>query len=404
MNRHDVRIFFISVLLLLVVSFLFGGGASETSEASRQSMAIDQDRVQPVDTDKDHYPFKTEILYSEGFSVEYHNTYKYVRVLKPYPNAQRGFEYVLVQRGAPIPDGYENAIVVSVPVRSFVSLSSSYLGGLEMLGVLDTLTGVDTGKNVYNPEVRERIKEYEVLEFTNGYQPNIELLLEIEPDCIMAPALGNEMDVHPKLLEVNLPIVINGEWNEMHPLGRAEWLKFLALFFNKEKEADQLFTTIEQQYWAIRNAARASDEYPTVFSGAPFNDIWYTPGGNSFNAQFFADAGADYLWSDTVATGSLALTFESVFYKAENADFWLNAGWEHDRLDEMLKTDERFVNFKAFQTGEVYANNNRVAPEGGNDYWESGVLNPHVLLADLVKIFHPEILPEHELFYYRKLQ
>lgn len=401
------------LLQVVIITPVFAGGNPEKNRqpetknqqtAGQLEQSTGENTFPPVDVTQDQFPHKIETLYADGFSVEYHNTYKIVRVLEPYPNAQRSFQYVLAQRGAPIPEGYADATVIPIPVRSFVSLSSSYLGGLSMLGEMDTLTGVDRRKNVYSSTIRERIQAYEVLEVSNNYRPNIELLLEIDPDCIMASALGNEMDVHPKLLEVNLPIVINGEWNEEHPLGRAEWIKFLSLFYNKEQQAEELFSTIEQQYLAIRQAAQAREKYPTVFSGAPFDDVWYMPGGESFTAQFFEDAGADYIWSETIATGSLSLSFETVFYKAEDADFWLNAGWEHKSLDEMLKSDERFSNFKAFRTGQVYANNKRVAPEGGNDYWESGILNPHVVLADLVKILYPEILPEHELFYYQKLE
>ncbi|BAL99694.1 MAG: hypothetical protein KatS3mg049_2263 [Caldilinea sp.] len=51
----------------------------------------------------------------------------------------------------------------------------------------------------------------------------------------------------------------------------------------------------------------------------------------------------------------------------------------------------------------MYNNNARLNEYGGNDYWEGGLANPDVVLADLIKIFHPELLPDHELVYYRKL-
>jgi iron complex transport system substrate-binding protein len=402
---------FTSLILLIflqAICFLqvYAGGTKEKEgkpEVTQPRIQEEQETV-IIDTDTDQFPHKIEAVYAEGFTVEYHNTYKVVRVLKPYPGVQKGFDYLLVQRGALIPEGHSDSVVIRVPVRSFVSFSSTYLSGLEMLGVRNTLVGVDSRNSIYSPEIREKIKSYKILEVSDEYQPNIELLLEIDPDCIMASAAGNKWDVHPKMVEVNLSIVINGDWNEKHPLGRAEWIKFLSLFYNKEKEANTIFNEIERQYLMIKQAATSADYFPTIFSGAPYNDIWYMPGGESFLARFFSDAGGDYIWKDTVATGGLPLSFETVFYKAENADFWLNAGWNHTSKEDMVKSDERFAKFKAFRTGNVYANNRRVAPEGGNDYWESGIMNPHVILADLVKILHPEIIQDHELFYYQQLK
>ena len=400
----------IFVLLLMVFGTaghaLFAGGSTEKAAAGTEDSGMApggaEDEI-PVDVEKG-FEHQVQIDYATGFSVEYHDYYKVIDVLKPYPDALEGFRYVLLKRGAPVPDGYPDATVIEIPVRSFISMSSTYLHCLDMLGVLNTLVAVDNGKYVYNPKVRERVRNYQVLEVASQYKANIETILEINPGCIMTTAMGNEWDIHPKLLEANLPVVINGDWNEKDPLGRAEWLKFIAAFYNREKEAEELFSVIERQYTAIKAAAGSVTERPTLFSGAPFNDVWHMPGGESFQARFFNDAGGDYIWEDTVATGSLHLAFETVFYKAENADFWMNAGWEHNSLEELLKSDERFANFKAFKEGRVYSNNRRLNEDGGNDYWESGIVNPHVVLADLVKILHPEIIPDHELFYYKRLK
>ena len=353
---------------------------------------------------EDLFPDKISVEYAEGFRVEYFENFKLVSVLKPYPGAAEGFSYVLVQRGTPAPSGYGDSIVIEVPVQSFVSMSTSYIGGLKMLGVENALSGVDAGKYIYDNEIRKRVADYKVLEVSNEYEPNIEVLLELYPDVIMTSAIGSKWDVHPKMLEVNLPVVINGEWNETSPLGRAEWLKFMSLFFNKEKEAEALFSTIEQQYTMLRDAVAAyTDEKPVVFTGAPMGDSWDVPGGESYMAVLLDDAGADYIWKDTVATGSIPVAFETVFYKAGEADFWLNAGWNWTGHEEISSFDERLLSFKAAEEGNVYANTARLNEDGGNDYWESGVANPHVLLADLIRILHPEILPEHELVYYLNL-
>lgn len=69
-----------------------------------------------------------------------------------------------------------------------------------------------------------------------------------------------------------------------------------------------------------------------------------------------------------------------------------------------MAEDNRYANFAAVKTGNVYNNNARINNSGGNDYWESGTSNPDIVLSDLIKILHPEILPNHQLVYYRKLE
>ncbi len=417
MKKKIFRVTIVWLLFFLAASFVCAGGKSEkqegqtndgNSDGPSEEAPFQEDVETSTATTDDQFENRfattTEVRYAEGFTIEYHNTYKLVRVLKPYPGAVEAFSYILVQRGFPVPNGYPDALVIEVPVQSFVSLSSTYIGCLSLLGELAKISGIDDRENIYNQEIRNRVDSYQVLEVAAENRPNIELLLEMEPDCIMTSAMGNEYDVHPKMAEVNLPVVINSDWNEATPLGRAEWIKFIAAFFNHEEKAKTIFDTIEKQYTTIRDAAMKTDTRPTVFANTPWQGTWYVPGGKSHFAALFADAGADYIWKETLATGSLALSFETVFYKADNGDVWLNAGWGIDSLDDLIESDERLSNFKAYKTGRVYSNNKRVREEGGNDFWESGVVNPQVILADLVKILHPELLPNHELYYYRKLE
>jgi iron complex transport system substrate-binding protein len=142
---------------------------------------------------------------------------------------------------------------------------------------------------------------------------------------------------------------------------------------------------------------------PTVFLNAPFNGEWWTPGNNTYLTRFLQDAGAAYLWADDPSDGSSILAFEAIYEKAAEADYWLHPG-QCNSLKELLAVDERLGQFKAFQAGRVYNNNARVNRYGGNDYWESGLTRPDMVLADLIKIFHPELVPTHEFIYYKKLE
>ena len=144
-------------------------------------------------------------------------------------------------------------------------------------------------------------------------------------------------------------------------------------------------------------------EKPTVFTGSDYQGTWSMPGGNSFAAAFLKDAGADYLWADDTSTGSLPLAFEAVFEKAQSAEYWVNVGYFFT-LNDLLAADARYADFAVYQSGNIWNNDAITSATGGNDYYESAVAHPELVLADLIKIFHPELLPDYELVYYRQLK
>jgi iron complex transport system substrate-binding protein len=232
----------------------------------------------------------------------------------------------------------------------------------------------------------------------------VEKALELSPDLIITYGSGfPDYDAHPILIEAGLKTVVNAEWLDTSPLGRAEWGKFIAVFFNKEADAETLFAKTVEQYTAYAALAAGVTEKPTVFTGSDYQGTWSIPGGNSFAAAFLKDAGAAYLWADDTSTGSLPLAFESVFEKAQSADYWVNVGFFFT-LADVLAADARYADFAAYQNGTIWNNDAKTSAAGGNDYYESAVAHPEIVLADLIKIFHPDLLPEHELVYYRQLK
>ena len=347
------------------------------------------------------------IRYAKGFTLEYKDAYKILTVTQPWAGAEQALTYILVPRGSEPPADDGNAIVIEVPVRSFVAMSTTYFPFLENIGKLDALVAVDDATYVYNPTVREKAASGEIAVVGGGMggpSANIERLLELDPDVIMTSASGiPELDVYPKLEEVGLPVVINGDYLEQTPLGRAEWGIFIAAFFDLEQQASQQFDALVQRYEEVQALAAGVQERVTVFTNTDFQGTWYVPAGESYAAILLKDAGAEYLWEDQPGTGALPLSFETVFEKAKDADFWLNPGFAAS-LQDLLAMDARYAEFKAFQTGQVFNYNAKVTDTGGMDYFESGVANPDVILKDLIKIFYPELLPEHTLFYYQQLK
>lgn len=348
--------------------------------------------------------------YATGFHVEYRDGYKIVTVTNPWRGSNDSFTYVLVPEGTNPPELQKNEKIISIPVKRFVALSSTYLAYLPILGVTDSLVGVKGTDIVSTPEVRSMIEEGKVIDVSGGgagmgSDVNLETLLDLSPDLVMTYATGQaEYDTHPKLEEAGIPVALNGEYMEQDPLGRAEWIKYVSVFFNKEKEANEYFETIKNQYNSLKkSAASENNPKPTVFLNNNYQGTWFMAGGDSFVAKYLNDAGAEYLWANDTTTGSIPLDFEVVYDTALNADFWLNPGTANS-IKELMSQDARYFDFKAMKSKKVYNSNARVNANGGNDYWESGVVHPEIVLKDLVKIFHPNLVPDHTLYYYKHLE
>lgn len=360
--------------------------------------------VTTYDPTQDYFPAKAQLSASMGWTISYHKHYKVISVLTPWQDAEETFQYVLVQCGTPVPDGFDTAQIIEVPIATLITMSSTYLPHLAALDLEDRLVGVDNPQYINDPDVLAMIAAGNVATVGSGATVDVERILELEPSLVMTYGTGNpDSDAHPQLLAAGVPVAINAEYMETSPLGRAEWIKFTAAFFNREADAETIFAEIDRKYKELAALASTAKQRPTLFANAPYQDTWYMPGGKSYPAQLFADAGATYLWADDPTQGSLMLSLEAVLDKALDADVWVHPGMA-TTLAELQASDERFAQFAAFRNGAVYNNNKRLNPYGGNDYWESGVTNPHLLLADLIAILHPELLPDHELYYYQQLR
>ncbi len=390
--------FCIASILLTGCNVASNGSVNPTATVDRANCVSDYNQ------NIDYFPDKADIKYAKGFEVEYRDNYKIVTVKNPWKGADVSFQYILIQCGTPIPEGFDRAQIVRVPVESVVTLSTTYLGHLDRLKLLDRLVGVSDAKKINTPGVIAKLENNELAEVGTNHTLNIESILNLNPDLTLTFGTGNpQFDSHPKLLEANLNVALNAAYVENSPLGRAEWIKFTALFFNQEAKAEQIFAEVDREYHRIAKRVRDIEDRPTVFTGFNRNGTWYVPGGQSYVAQFLADAGADYLWKDNPERGSIPLDFEVVYDKAVDADFWVKVSQDWQTKSDVVGADPRYANFAAWKSDRIYNNTARVNPHGGNDYWESGVVNPHIILADLVKIFHPEVLDDTEKTYYQKL-
>jgi len=342
------------------------------------------------------------VRYAKGFQVEYRDAVTLVTVTNPWPGAKTRFSYLLKKRGTVTPPGYDDYQVVEVPVKRLISLSTTHLAFLDELGLVDRLVGFSSPDRVYTPSVRKAIAAGKIKKVGLGPNLQIETILDLQPDLILTYGSGTFRDAHPKLLEAGLKVAINGEYMESHPLGRAEWLKFVAVFFDKGKEAEHIFAAMEARYLKLASLTKDINYRPPALTNTPFSGRWYVARGKSYAARFLADAGADYIWKDLPGTGSMPMDIEMVYERGAEADFWINTGiWT--TLAQAVQSAPRMATFKAIREKRLYNRNRRVNDSAANDYWESGMVQPDVILADLIRIFHPELLPNHELYYYQRL-
>lgn len=393
------------LLFLCVVLCFYGGGVFAGGKQEKPPT----DGTGKADTNKNtlsgrsHFIDKVVPEYAEGFSVEYHDTYKVVDVFRPWQGASEDFRYILLQRGTEAPDGYGDAQVVEIPVNRIITMSTTYVTYLDMLDEMDSLVGHESFLYTMNEKLLRMVEEGKVKETGSGPQLNIEVVLELDADVILTHAIGGEWDTHPKLFEAGQSVVFNGEYMEGTPLGRFEWIKFISLFYNKEKQANQIFDKTAEAYTELAEKAGNPEDRPGVLVNSPYQGTWWVPGGNSFQARFIKDAGGAYIWGEDDSEGALMLDIEAVYEKAADADVWINPGmWSS--LEEAKAEDERFAEFKAYKEREIYNNNRMENKNGGNAYWEFGLAEPHIVLADLIKIFHPDLVPDHEFVYYHRLK
>ena len=350
-------------------------------------------------------PLARELDYAKNFTIEEYANYKLLTVSNAYRSASSVYRYALVESGTTLPDDLpRDAVVIRTPVKRVVIMETVYVGYLDALGQLDQICGAASASYINHPKVIQGVESGDIQSIQSGQKLDIERLLLLKPDLILTTNIGEgQMDVYPQMQRASLPVVLTADYMEHHPLARTEWLKFLAAFFETEDRSNEIFNSIKAQYTGLLEKTKGIDERPSVFCGAPYSGSWYVPGGDSFIARAIQDAGAHYLWADDPSRGSLPLDTERVFLRAAEADYWIHPS-HYRSLSELFNADPRFAKFGAAQISQVFNNTRQVSKNGGNNIWERGIVHPEEVLADLIKIFHPDLLPEHELIYYENLQ
>ncbi|MFF9641187.1 ABC transporter substrate-binding protein [Kitasatospora aureofaciens] len=357
--------------------------------------------ITSFDPNTDYFPVKSTLKDAQNFTIEYDNSYQVLTVKQPYPGGKPE-SYVLVKCGAPKPKltgALASAPQVTVPIHSVFSGSTTHLPLLTDLGRLDDLTGVANASYVSGTEARARIAQAKVAEYAPDGTVNSEKVLAAKPDVLLTA--GVDDPAYASLRQAGIPVLADAEWLEGSPLGRAEWLKCMAALTGDEAKAATLFDKISQDYNQV--AAKAKGATPVkVLPGDLYQGTWSMPAGGSYVGRLLADAGATYPWANDTSTGNSQVNFEQVAAQDSDAPIWLVTENWHSQADA-LKADPRYANLAAVKNNNVWSANKAMGPGGGNDFYESGVTRPDLVLADLVAIVHPDLLPGHQFTYYQQL-
>jgi iron complex transport system substrate-binding protein len=346
---------------------------------------------------------KNEIQYATGFEIYRYNGYSVVKITTPWPGAKENFIYVLQEKNGTIPDSIKQFTTIQIPIESIVVTSTTHVPALEMLGVENTLVGFPNTDYISSEKTRKRIDAGKVREVGENENLNTEVLIDMQPNLIVGFGLNNSNPSLDILQKSGLKVMFNGDWTEQSPLGKAEWIKFFGALYGLDSKANSVFIEIEKEYNATLALAKKATRKPTVLSGAMFQDQWYVPQGESWAALFLKDAQADYLWKDSKGTGSASLPFEVILEKAQQAEFWIAPG-DFSSLKQMSDSNPHYQEFESFKNKKVYSYAVNKGAKGGILYFEWSPTRPDWVLKDFIKIFHPELVPNHTLFFFQKLE
>jgi iron complex transport system substrate-binding protein len=355
-----------------------------------------------------HKPIKTNkqtnsIKYAKGFSIQTYASYKKLTILTSFQGDNSKHDYFLFRKGTTIPDTLKGKNTIHVPIKKIVVTSTTHIPMLEILEMENTLVGFPNTRYVSSKKTRRLIDTNQIQELGKEQSINTEILIELQPELVVGFGVNTTSKVFENIQNMGIPVIMNSDWLEQTPLGRAEWIRFFGALYDKDSLAYEKFSTIANNYNTIKNKVSKIKHTPSVISGSLFQDVWHVPAGKSFMANYLKDAKTNYLWSNTKGTGSLPLSLEVVLDKGKDADFWIAPGFFTTRK-AMLQASEHYSQFSAYQQDNIFSYAARKGATGGIIYFELATARPDLVLQDMVKIFHPDIFPDYTMTFYNKVE
>ena len=341
--------------------------------------------------------------YASGFEIFRSGKSSVLHITNPWQGADSVSQWIFLARdGEQAPADFDG-VTLQAPIRKAVCMSSSYVAFLEALGADSVIRAISGTGFIFSERIRQRIAAGEITETGFDNSLNFEQLVALQPDVIFLYGITGENALTAKLNELGLKTIYIGDYVENNPLGRAEWVTLFGEFVDRGERARTLFDSIRTEYNQAKALVANVEQRPEVMLNAPWQDSWFVPGDRSYMVRLIEDAGGNYACRGVDSDQSRPISTETAFVTASKADYWLSPGTATN-LAELRAMNTRFESIKPVREKHVYNNNARTTPSGGSDFWESGALYPDRTLKDMIHILHPELLPDHTLFYFRQLK
>ncbi|MDR1227040.1 MAG: ABC transporter substrate-binding protein [Prevotellaceae bacterium] len=327
--------------------------------------------------------------YAKGFCIDTVDNQKILVVLNPFQNTENvRYRYT----------------VGGTTAKKVICMSTTHIALLDFIGETGSIAGISGAGYVYNHSVKARCRQGAIADVGYDAGLNYERILALQPDVVFAYGVSGEMEaIGKKLQELGVTVVYLGEYTEEHPLGKAEWVVAISTFFGQEKLAIEKFNAVADEYNKLKKLTEKIEKKTPVLLNAPWSGVWYVPGKHSNMASYLADAGGESVIALNSQRDSYPVSIEHAYSSAQKASLWLNPG-RVQTLAELSSMSKLIADIPVFGSGNVYNNNARSTPQGGSDFFESGVVNPHIVLRDLITILHPEVADGKDLFYYTQLR
>lgn len=346
---------------------------------------------------------QVNIKYAEGFKIQNTASGYYVTIMNPWPESSVSYTFKLVKnQGRELLPEPDEPLSIHIPIDNIVLTSTTHIPPLVLLHEENSLIGFPGSDYISDPKVRKLIDEGKVEELGVNESINIEATLLLEPDVVMGFSIDDSNPIYKKIENAGIPVLYNGDWVEQHPLAKAEWIKLFGILYGKEQQADSIFNAIEKEYINTQKLVKNVSS-PKVLSGATWKEQWYLPYGNSWQGKILRDAGASYIYQETKGKGSLAYNIEKVLTDGNDATYWIAPG-QYTSYSRMLEENASYNLFDAFKNKRVYTHALTVGEKGGVTYYEEASMRPDLVLKDLVKILHPELKLDHELYFFKPLK
>lgn len=339
--------------------------------------------------------------YAKGFVILGSDSAKstIIRVTDPWQGSKGVVMDYFISRGGEMPPAGFKGQVIKAGVRKVVCMSSSYVAMFDAIGQVDRISGVSGINYITNEYIRansDRIKDV-------GADINYEIVAMMKPDVILLYGIGDgKSATTDKLRELSIPFMYVGEYLEESPLGKAEWIVALSELTDSREKGIGVFEQIPERYDKLKNLTASVSYRPKVMLNTPWGDSWVMPPVKSYMPQLIEDAGGDYMYKENTSNSSVPIGLETAFMLVSQADCWLNVS-SFKTFDDVLQLNADFAKTKVFKRKNIYNNNLRMSSSGANDFWESSVVKPDIVLRDLIKILHPELVSD-SLYYYKQLQ